>query len=101
LPHGPCLDRPTGSTSSTNRRWRRNEEPCVIAYSGERHLATKFVPWQPLMAFDLRRHYDRVAVPRRASTAVKQHPQESASSPDLVPVAFATPEQTVRRTLLA
>jgi hypothetical protein len=74
LTHGPCLDRRTGLTWSTSRRRRRNDKPCAIAYSGERHLATKIGPRQLLVGLGLRRPDNRVAVPERPPMAAKQDP---------------------------
>jgi len=74
LAHGPCLDRRTGLTWSTSRRRRRNDKPCAIAYSGERHLATKIGPRQLLVGSGLRRPDNRVAVPERPPMAAKREP---------------------------
>ena len=41
LSHGTGLDRRTGLTWATSRRRSRNDKTCVIAYSGQRHLAMK------------------------------------------------------------
>ncbi len=60
----------------------------MIAYSGERHLATKIGPWQPLVGFGLTRNYDRVAVPREGHGRQLRNTPEHTSYQNLVPVTF-------------